>query len=54
VELEVGDYMTHIVIDIITFIAFGNSYKKGKKVFEQVILINYMGQRDKHRFCAIP
>ncbi len=55
VELEVGDYMTHVIADIIAFTAFGNNYGKGKKVFQQqVALINLMGQRDRQRFSAIP
>jgi len=45
VELEVGVYMTHVTTDIISHTAFGSSYEKGKKVFEQqVALINLIGQ----------
>ncbi|CAK9267584.1 unnamed protein product [Sphagnum jensenii] len=53
-ELEVGDYMTHVTADIIAFTAFGSNYEKGKTVFQQVTLINLMGQRDRQRFSAIP
>jgi hypothetical protein len=48
VELEVGDYMTHVTADIIAFTTFGSNYEKGKKVFQQqVALVNLMGQRDR-------
>ncbi len=54
VELEVGDYMAHVTIDIIACIAFGSNYVKGKKVFEeQVALLDFMDQRDKQRFNVI-
>ncbi len=36
VELEVGDYMTHMAIDIITLIAFGSSYKKERKCLNKL------------------
>ncbi|CAK9213719.1 unnamed protein product [Sphagnum troendelagicum] len=51
-ELEVGDYMIHVTADIIAFTAFGSNYEKGE--FQQVVLINRMGQRDRKRFSAIP
>ncbi len=55
VELEVGAYMTHVTADIISHTAFGSSYEKGKKVFEQqVALINLIDQRRRHRFGAMP
>jgi hypothetical protein len=55
VELEVGAYMTHVTADIISLTAFGSSYEKGKKVFEQqVALINLLGQRRRQRFGAMP
>ncbi len=47
VEVEVGDCITHLAINIIAFTSFGSGYKKGKKVFEQVAFINLMGQKDK-------
>jgi hypothetical protein len=55
VELEVGDYMTHVTADIIALTAFGSNYEKGKKVFEQqVALLNLTDQRYKQQFSAIP
>ncbi len=55
VELEVGDYMTHVTADIIALTAFGSNYEKGKKVFEQqVALMNLTDQRVKQQFSAIP
>ncbi len=30
-ELEVGDYMTHVTVDIIARTAFGSNYEKGRK-----------------------
>ncbi|CAK9209033.1 unnamed protein product [Sphagnum troendelagicum] len=55
VELEVGDYMTHVTADIIARTAFGSNYEKGKKMFEeQVTLVDLMDQRDQQRFGAIP
>ncbi|CAM6033945.1 unnamed protein product [Sphagnum compactum] len=35
VELEVGDYMRYVTADIIAHTAFGSSYEKGRKVFDQ-------------------
>jgi hypothetical protein len=47
--------MTHVTADIISCTAFGSSYEKGKKVFEQqVALINLIGQRRRQRFGAMP
>ncbi|CAM6042203.1 unnamed protein product [Sphagnum compactum] len=37
-ELEVGDYMTHVIADIIAFTAFGSNYEKGKKVLLPTLL----------------
>jgi cytokinin trans-hydroxylase len=55
VELEVGDYMTHVTADIIARTAFGSNYEKGKKVFEeQITLLDLTDQRNKQRFTAIP
>jgi len=55
VELEVGDYLTHVTADIIARTAFGSNYEKGKKMFEeQVTLLDLMDQRDQQRFSAIP
>jgi cytochrome P450 len=54
VELEVGDYMTHVTVDIIARTVFGNNYEKGKKMFEeQVTLLKLMDQRNKQLFGAI-
>jgi len=55
VEIEVGDYMTNVTSDIIAKTAFGSSYEKGKKVFEQLFaLVNLTNQRNKQRFATIP
>ncbi|CAN5951661.1 unnamed protein product [Sphagnum jensenii] len=55
VEIEVGDYMTNVTSDIIAKTAFGSSYKKGKKVLEQLFaLVNLTNQRNKQRFATIP
>jgi hypothetical protein len=52
VELEVGDYMTHVTADIISHTAFGSSYEKGKKVFEQqVALISYWSKKETTIWC---
>ncbi|CAK9881301.1 unnamed protein product [Sphagnum jensenii] len=55
VELEVGDYMRHVTADIIAHTAFGSSYEKGRKVFDQqLVLRNHLGQRALQRFSALP
>jgi PHYB activation tagged suppressor 1 len=55
VELEVGDYMRHVTADIIAHTAFGSSYEKGRKVFDQqLVLGNHLGQRAVQRFSALP
>jgi cytokinin trans-hydroxylase len=55
VELEVGDYMTHVTADIIARTTFGSNYEKGKKMFDkQVTIFNLTYQRNKQQFSAIP
>lgn len=55
VELEVGDYMRRVTADIIAHTAFGSSYEKGRKVFnQQLVLGNHLRRRAVQRVSALP